>query len=104
MPSSDVLLEKILEQSNRLHTLILKGELEEAGVVEEGRANLIKACFSSNPQFDSPQKAAESIRKIMSGDQTAMAFGQRLYAEMERERVQLQKGKKAVSAYHEASG
>jgi len=103
MPSSDVLLEKILEQSNRLHALILNGRLEEAREVEEERESLIKACFSPDLHFEDPKKAADSIRKIMSNDQEAMAFGQRLYTEMERDRVQLQKGKKAVSAYHDAS-
>jgi len=103
MPSNDLLLERILERSNRLHDLLLKGELVEAAEVEEEREGLIKACFSPAPHFDDPQKAAESIQEIMSSDQEAMAFGQRLRSEMKRNRTQLQKGKKAVSAYHSAS-
>jgi hypothetical protein len=104
MPSSDELLDKILEQTGKLHELMLNGEFEEAEKVEKEREGLIKVCFSPDSPFDDPLRAAQSIQKIIDSDQDAMAYAQKLYADMKRDRAQLQKGQKAVSAYHDASG
>ncbi|MCF6282968.1 MAG: flagellar protein FliT [Candidatus Polarisedimenticolaceae bacterium] len=103
MPSSDELLEQILEQSNKLHELILNGELEEAERLEQERSLLITACFASGSSFDNPQKAANSIQKIIDCDREAMAHGKQASAEMKGELARLQRGHQAVRAYHEAS-
>ena len=103
MPSSDELLGQILEQSNKLHELILIGELEEAEKLEQERAALIKACFSSGSSFDNPQKAAISIQKIIDCDRDAMAYGKQASVELKGELARLQRGHQAVRAYQDAS-
>lgn len=103
MSSSDELLGRILEQSSKLHELILNGELEEAEKLEQERAVLIKSCFSSASSFENPQKAANLIQKIIDCDRDAMAYGKQASAELKGELARLQRGHQAVRAYEDAS-